>query len=146
VVPAIVLRGVRKTFGLTTAVENLDLVIPRGALYGFIGPNGAGKTTSIRMIMSILFPDSGEISILGHASALEAKDRIGYLPEERGVYRKSSAFSSIRRTSRSGARIRFWRVLRKTFARLQRRYLCPSPVSIWSNGLQTRTFSRKKRG
>ena len=66
----------------------MDLDVPRGALYGFIGPNGAGKTTCIRMIMSILFPDSGELSVLGHASALEAKDRIGYLPEERGVYRK----------------------------------------------------------
>jgi ABC-2 type transport system ATP-binding protein len=62
--------------------------VPQGALYGFIGPNGAGKTTTIRMIMSILFPDRGEISVLGHASALDAKDRIGYLPEERGVYRK----------------------------------------------------------
>ena len=62
--------------------------MPRGATYGFIGPSGAGKTTCIRMIMSILFPDSGELSVLGHASALEAKDRIGYLPEERGVYRK----------------------------------------------------------
>ncbi|HLF09819.1 MAG TPA: ATP-binding cassette domain-containing protein [Gammaproteobacteria bacterium] len=85
---AIQLRGVRKTFGDTTAVDGLDLTIPRGALYGFIGPNGAGKTTSIRIIMSILFPDSGELNVLGHASALEAKDRIGYLPEERGVYRK----------------------------------------------------------
>ena len=77
-----------KTFGGTTAVANLDLTIPRGALYGFIGPNGAGKTTSIRMIMSILFPDSGELKVLGRDSALDAKDRIGYLPEERGVYRK----------------------------------------------------------
>ncbi len=85
---AILLKGVRKTFGATTAVSDLDLVVPRGALYGFIGPNGAGKTTTIRMIMSILFPDSGELSVLGHRSALEAKDRIGYLPEERGVYRK----------------------------------------------------------
>src|SRR5213078_3626412 len=85
---AIELRGVTKTFGSQTAVANLDLSIPRGGLYGFIGPNGAGKTTSIRMIMSILFPDSGELSVLGHRSALEAKDRIGYLPEERGVYRK----------------------------------------------------------
>jgi len=85
---AILLKGVRKTFGSTTAVHDLDLVVPRGGLYGFIGPNGAGKTTSIRMIMSILFPDSGELSVLGHRSALEAKDRIGYLPEERGVYRK----------------------------------------------------------
>ena len=71
-----------------TAVERLDLTIPRGALYGFIGPNGAGKTTTIRMIMSILLADSGELRVLGKASALEAKDRIGYLPEERGVYRK----------------------------------------------------------
>jgi ABC-2 type transport system ATP-binding protein len=86
--PAVSLRGVTKTFGDTQAVANFDLTIPRGGLYGFIGPNGAGKTTSIRMIMSILFPDSGEISVLGRASALEAKDRIGYLPEERGVYRK----------------------------------------------------------
>ncbi len=85
---AIRLQNVTKSFGAAKAVENLDLTVPRGGLYGFIGPNGAGKTTSIRMIMSILFPDSGEISILGHRSALEAKDRIGYLPEERGVYRK----------------------------------------------------------
>jgi ABC-2 type transport system ATP-binding protein len=85
---AITLKNVNKTFGATRAVSDLDLVIPRGALYGFIGPNGAGKTTTIRMIMSILFPDSGELSVLGHKSALEAKDRIGYLPEERGVYRK----------------------------------------------------------
>ena len=70
------------------AVEGMDLVVPSGALYGVIGPNGAGKTTSIRMIMSILFQDSGELSVLGRRSALEAKDRIGYLPEERGVYRK----------------------------------------------------------
>jgi ABC-2 type transport system ATP-binding protein len=85
---AITLKRVNKTFGATKAVSDLDLTIPRGALYGFIGPNGAGKTTTIRMIMSILFPDSGDLSVLGHKSALAAKDRIGYLPEERGVYRK----------------------------------------------------------
>jgi ABC-2 type transport system ATP-binding protein len=85
---AIDVRGVTKTFGALTAVDRLDLTIPRGALYGFIGPNGAGKTTAIRMIMSILMPDSGELRVLGHGSALEAKDRIGYLPEERGLYRK----------------------------------------------------------
>jgi ABC-2 type transport system ATP-binding protein len=86
--PALVLRHVRKSFGSTRAVDGIDLTVPRGALYGVIGPNGAGKTTCIRMIMSILFPDSGELSVLGHRSALVAKDRIGYLPEERGVYRK----------------------------------------------------------
>ena len=86
--PALALRDVRKTFGKTVAVDGMNLVVPRGALYGVIGPNGAGKTTCIRMIMSILFPDSGELSVLGKKSALEAKDRVGYLPEERGVYRK----------------------------------------------------------
>jgi ABC-2 type transport system ATP-binding protein len=85
---AIELKNITKTFGQTMAVKDLNITIPAGSLYGFIGPNGAGKTTTIRLIMSILFPDSGEISVLGHESALEAKNRIGYLPEERGVYRK----------------------------------------------------------
>jgi ABC-2 type transport system ATP-binding protein len=85
---ALVLRDLRKSFGSTKAVDGISLTVPRGRLYGVIGPNGAGKTTCIRMIMSILFPDSGELSVLGRRSALEAKDRIGYLPEERGVYRK----------------------------------------------------------
>jgi ABC-2 type transport system ATP-binding protein len=85
---AIVVSKVTKTFGDVVAVRDLDLVVPQGALYGVIGPNGAGKTTMIRMILSILFPDRGEMRVLGHASALEAKDRIGYLPEERGLYKK----------------------------------------------------------
>ena len=84
---AIRMTGVTKTFGRMTAVD-LDLEVPRGGLYGFIGPNGAGKTTTIRMIMSILFQDTGTISVLEHGSALEAKDRIGYLPEERGLYKR----------------------------------------------------------
>jgi len=93
VTDAIVLEGVTKTFGEKVAVRDLDLKVPQGGLYGFIGPNGAGKTTSIRMIMSILFADSGRVSVLGHASALDAKDRIGYLPEERGLYRKMKVAS-----------------------------------------------------
>ncbi len=85
---AIELRGVTKTFGSKIAVANLDLDIPSGKLIGLIGPNGAGKTTTIRMVMSILFPDYGKIEVLGRASAIESKDRIGYLPEERGLYKK----------------------------------------------------------
>ena len=85
---AVALSRVQKAFGPLKAVDSLDLEIPQGVLCGVIGPNGAGKTTTIRMIMSILFPDSGTVSVLGRASALDAKDRIGYLPEERGVYRK----------------------------------------------------------
>ena len=85
---AVELSGVTKAFGQTQAVTDLNLVIPQGALYGFIGPNGAGKTTTLRMIMSMFYPDRGSIAVFGHRSALEAKDRIGYLPEERGVYRR----------------------------------------------------------
>ena len=84
---AIELTGINKSFGEKCAVRDLSLSIPRGALYGVIGPNGAGKSTTLRMILSILFPDSGRVSVLG-GTALQAKDRIGYLPEERGVYRK----------------------------------------------------------
>ncbi len=84
---AVSIQGVTKTFGSQTAVDRLNLEVPTGGLYGFIGPNGAGKTTTIRMLMSIMFPDSGRLEVLGHASALEAKDKIGYLPEERGVYK-----------------------------------------------------------
>jgi ABC-2 type transport system ATP-binding protein len=85
---AITIRGLRKTFGSKVAVDGLDLTIPQGSMHGLIGPNGAGKTTTIRMIMSIIFPDSGELTVLGKSSAVESKDRIGYLPEERGVYKK----------------------------------------------------------
>ena len=85
---AIELRNLQKSFGTKRAVQGVDLTIPQGSLHGLIGPNGAGKTTTIRMIMSIIFPDSGDIRVLGRASAVESKDRIGYLPEERGLYKK----------------------------------------------------------
>jgi ABC-2 type transport system ATP-binding protein len=85
---ALELRGINKTFGRTRAIEDLNLLVPRGQTYGLIGPSGAGKTTAIRMILSILLPDSGQLSVLGKRSALDSKDRIGYLPEERGVYRR----------------------------------------------------------
>ncbi len=81
-------------------MRDLNLTVATGSLCGFIGPNGAGKTTTIRMIMSILLPDSGEISVLGSASALDAKDRIGYLPEERGVYKKMKVASFLRHIGR----------------------------------------------
>jgi len=85
---AIEIQGVTKRFREKVAVDHLDLSVPTGAVCGFLGPNGAGKTTTIRMIMSIFYPDEGRISVLGRKSATESKDRIGYLPEERGVYRK----------------------------------------------------------
>ncbi|QQS10037.1 MAG: ATP-binding cassette domain-containing protein [Phycisphaerales bacterium] len=86
--PVIEISNLRKTFGPKVAVDNLDLTIHAGELIGMIGPNGAGKTTTIRIVMSILFPDSGHVRVLGRDSALKSKDRIGYLPEERGLYKK----------------------------------------------------------
>jgi ABC-2 type transport system ATP-binding protein len=85
---AIVLRGVTKRFNTTVAVDDLSLSVPAGSIYGFIGPNGSGKTTTLRMIMHILLPDQGEIEVLGSRDTAAARDRVGYLPEERGLYKK----------------------------------------------------------
>ena len=85
---ALAIRGVTKKFGSFTAVNNLSLNIPQGSIYGFLGPNGAGKTTTIRMVMSIFFPDAGEIEVLGTTNTESIKDKLGYLPEEKGLYKK----------------------------------------------------------
>ena len=85
---ALVLRNVTKRFGDFTAVDDLSLNIPKGSIYGFLGPNGAGKTTTIRMVMSIFYPDEGDMEVLGHPRGEEVKDRLGYLPEEKGLYKK----------------------------------------------------------
>ncbi|MEY4182694.1 MAG: hypothetical protein RLZZ217_1320 [Planctomycetota bacterium] len=84
---SVVLQGVRKRFGSTEAVRGIDLAVPSGCLCGVLGPNGAGKSTTIRMLMSIIYPDQGSIRVLG-SDAIAMKDRIGYLPEERGLYKK----------------------------------------------------------
>ena len=86
--PALELRGVSKSYDSFQAVKPLDLAVPRGSTYGLLGPNGAGKTTTIRMALRILQPDAGEIRILGQPLSQEGLDRVGYLPEERGVYRR----------------------------------------------------------
>jgi len=88
-------RGVTKKFGTFTAVDDLTFEIPKGSIYGFLGPNGSGKTTTIRMMLDIYKPTSGTVRILGHPSALEVRDRIGYLPEEKGLYKKMKAWSII---------------------------------------------------
>jgi len=88
---AILLDNVCKSFGRLHAVDNLSVQVSVGSVYGFLGPNGAGKTTSIRMIMNIIRPDSGSIEILGDGNIEQVKSRIGYMPEERGLYRKMTA-------------------------------------------------------
>ncbi len=85
---AIDIQAVTKRFGRFTAVDALSLAVPTGCVQGFLGPNGAGKTTTIRMVMNIFAPDSGVIHVLGERLSEPIKKRIGYLPEERGLYRK----------------------------------------------------------
>src|SRR5215470_3831315 len=85
---AIRLDGVSKTFGSHRAVRELSLVVPAGRIHGFIGPNGSGKTTTLRMILHVLLPDAGSIEVLGERGTRAASDRLGYLPEERGLYKK----------------------------------------------------------
>lgn len=111
---AVEMSGVTKTFGTHTAVRDLDLVIPTGSIYGFIGPNGSGKTTTIRMILRIFFPDRGRITVLGQSDGDCADDQVGYLPEERGLYRRMKVRDLLQYYARlkgfrdCDAEIRFW--------------------------------------
>lgn len=83
--------GVSKWFGNFRAVCDLDFDVPKGSIVGFLGPNGAGKSTSLRMALGVLSPDRGEVSLLGQRPNLESLKRVGFLPEERGLYKKMSA-------------------------------------------------------
>jgi len=82
------LVGIRKSYGDFVAVDDLSLEIPPGTIYGLLGPNGAGKSTTIRMLMDIIAPDRGEVRLFGRPRVAADQDRIGYLPEERGLYQK----------------------------------------------------------
>lgn len=93
---AIEIRDVSKAFGSTRAVSDLSLDVPEGSIYGFIGPNGSGKTTTIRMILNLLVPDHGAITVLGQATRSAVRDAIGYLPEERGLYKRMTVRQVLR--------------------------------------------------
>jgi ABC-2 type transport system ATP-binding protein len=95
-VSALTLSNVTKVFGSHTAVDTLSLSVPTGSIYGFIGPNGSGKTTTIRMIMNLLVPDQGTIEVLGQPSHSSVRDEVGYLPEERGLYKKMTVRQVLR--------------------------------------------------
>lgn len=87
--PAVRFESVTKRFAGHVAVSNLSLEVPAGGIFGLLGPNGAGKSTSIRMMMDIIEPDEGRITILGTtSSARDLSNRVGFLPEERGLYKK----------------------------------------------------------
>lgn len=94
--PTLVLDHVSKSYGDFAAVSDLSLQVGPGRVFGIIGPNGAGKTTTIRMIVNITVPDSGRIELFGQQMATALQDRIGYLPEERGLYKKMKVGEQLR--------------------------------------------------
>jgi ABC-2 type transport system ATP-binding protein len=97
--PMLDLRGVTKKYGKFTAVKELDLLVPRGGIFGFLGPNGAGKTTTIRMIAGVLRPTAGRILVGGHDLAQDprdAKSRIGYIPDRPYLYEKLTGAEFLR--------------------------------------------------
>ena len=85
---ALVIENITKRFGEFYAVKNLSIKIPAGTIYSLLGPNGAGKTTTIRMVMNIIIPDEGSIQVLNEKMDDMMKSRVGYLPEDRGLYPK----------------------------------------------------------
>ena len=89
-------ENVTKRYGDFTAVEDLSFEVKAGRVFGFLGPNGAGKTTTIRMIVGITIPDSGSIELFGHKMSYDLQNRIGYLPEERGLYKKMKIVDQLR--------------------------------------------------
>ncbi|ANP47067.1 ABC transporter ATP-binding protein [Candidatus Viadribacter manganicus] len=88
-------EGLVKRYGQRTAVQDLSFRVPAGSIYGVLGPNGAGKSSTLRMLVGVLRPTSGRISVLGGPADRETMKRVGYLPEERGLYRGMSARSAI---------------------------------------------------
>ena len=123
----IVLENVTKGFGDTLAVDALSLAVPRGSVYGFIGPNGSGKTTTLRMIMNIIYPDDGEIRVLGERLHGACIDRIGYMPEERGLYRRMNV-----------------RELLRFYGKLKRGKHVKEAVDRWLERLDLSDWSQKK--
>ena len=87
--------GLVKDFGETRAVDGVSLKVPTGSIYGLLGPNGAGKTTTLRMLLGIIEPSAGSVSLLGHSRPLQAAREVGYLPEERGLYPAMQAREAI---------------------------------------------------
>ena len=110
---------VTKLFGTFRAVDDLSFALPCGSICGFLGPNGAGKTTTIRMVLEIIKPSSGTITVLGQSSALAVRHRLGYLPEEKGLYKKMKAwsiiayFATLKGMSRKAARQRAYELLER---------------------------------
>src|SRR5512140_433131 len=93
--PVVELAGVTKAYDTKLAVDHLSLSIEAGQMFGLLGPNGAGKTSSIRMMMGITMPDSGRVMIFGTPFERKSLERVGYLPEERGLYKKMKVIDQL---------------------------------------------------
>ena len=92
---ALEVRHLKKSFGKVKAVDDASFNVPEGAVFGLIGRNGAGKTTTIRMMMDIYIPDSGEVILRGAPVTEDFKQKVGYLPEERGLYKKMNVWDTL---------------------------------------------------
>lgn len=121
------LHDVTKTFGPKVAVDALNFVVPAGSIYGFIGPNGSGKTTTLRLLLRIYQPDSGRVVVLGADRGGVADDRLGYLPEERGLYKRMKA-----------------RAVIEYFARLKGFYDCRAAIDDWLDRLDATGFAHQR--
>jgi len=136
--PVVQLSNVAKSFNGFKAVDGMSFSIEAGAIYGLLGPNGAGKTTTIRMLMRIMYPDSGTIEVFGNPLRDLKKSRVGYLPEERGLYRKMKVadmltfFGEIKGMSRASAR----RAAREWLDRLALSDAASKKVEELSKGMQ----------
>ena len=124
---AIELQDVTKVFGKHVAVDSLDLTVPRGAIYGFIGPNGSGKTTTLRMILRIFHADKEIVRVLGKEKGRTADNRLGYLPEERGLYKRMKVFDVL-----------------KYYAQLKGHFDCKEQISIWLERMGATSWAYKK--
>ena len=124
---AIELSQVTKRFGKQVAVDSIDVSVPEGPIYGFIGPNGSGKTTTLRMILRIYQPDQGTVCVLGQTSGKTADNRLGYLPEERGLYKRMKV-----------------RDVLKYYARLKGCYDCKDQIDYWLERLGATQWAGKK--
>ena len=124
---AIELLDVTKRFRSKTAVDQLNLTVDTGSIHGFVGPNGSGKTTTLRMILRIIDPDSGTVRVLGRTTGKTADPRLGYLPEERGLYKRMKV-----------------REVLRYYARLKGNYRCDPEIDAWLERMGATEWGKQK--
>ena len=124
---AIELLDVTKRYRSKTAVDQLNLTVDTGSIHGFVGPNGSGKTTTLRMILRIIQPDAGTVQVLGQTSGKTADPRLGYLPEERGLYKRMKV-----------------REVLRYYARLKGNYQCDPEIDAWLERMGAAQWAKQK--